>query len=142
MPDVPAAMPLLSTAAASDDGNDDGNFSSNITPQPPGLSQAVADGQSNGVVVGMALSRKGGKKNKVGVTPSPHPAAGGAAKAAAKKPSAQQVQKTMAQHAKWQEAAEKLGGPDAKIIIKRPDAKKAIKEMLYDQMKPVNMNQA
>jgi hypothetical protein len=52
-------------------------------------------------------------------------------------PSAQ----AMAIHRKWQAAAEALGGPDARIVVDKKDAKKLIFGLLYDAFTPMNITQ-
>jgi hypothetical protein len=67
--------------------------------------------------------------NKKGnVTPSPVPPKQSKPSAAA-----------LAMHRKWQEAAEKIGGPDARIVVKKPDAKKLIFDMLHESFQPMNI---
>lgn len=42
-------------------------------------------------------------------------------------------------HRKWQEAAEAMGGPGARIVVSKPDAKKLIFDLLYDEFCPMNI---
>jgi len=126
-----------------------------ITP-PPAHSRAVANGQSS-VVVNMAGSGgggggKGGKKKKGTVTPVPpkgessaakgnsKKAAAGGGKKPAAKPAAKLSKSAMESHRKWQAEAEKQGGPNAKIVVSKPEAKKIIFEKLYDEFTPMNIN--
>jgi len=132
---LPTSMPLLVTAAAADK---DGNFSA-ITP-PPSHNNAVADGQAN-VVVGAGRA-KGGKKKKGVVTPMPPGAATKKPAVVAKKPSAAMMQKLTETRQRWQADAERLGGPDARIVVSKPEAKKLIFQMLLDNFRPMNTNGA
>ena len=53
----------------------------------------------------------------------------------AKAPSKQ----ALALHRKWQEAAEAMGGPDARIVVSKPTAKKLIFDLLHDAFRPLNI---
>lgn len=55
----------------------------------------------------------------------------------AKAPSKQ----ALALHRKWQEAAEAMGGPDARIVVSKPIAKKLIFHLLHDAFRPLNITQ-
>lgn len=44
-------------------------------------------------------------------------------------------------HREWQAAAEKAGGPDARIVVKKADAKPLIFDALYDAFRPMNITQ-
>jgi hypothetical protein len=44
-------------------------------------------------------------------------------------------------HRKWQDAAESMGGPDARIVLSKPDAKKIIYDYLYDAFRPCTITQ-
>lgn len=44
-------------------------------------------------------------------------------------------------HRKWQEAAESLGGADARIVLSKPAAKKIIYEFLYDAFRPCTITE-
>ena len=57
----------------------------------------------------------------------------------AKKPAAMS-KKTLETHAKWQAEAERLGGPSAKIVVSKADAKKLVFDALHDSFKPMNIN--
>lgn len=47
----------------------------------------------------------------------------------------------MKKHAEWQKAAIEAGGPDARIVVKKDQAKPLIFDALYDAMKPMNITQ-
>jgi hypothetical protein len=85
------------------------------------------------------VTQTAGKKNgKSTVTPSP--AAGVAAAkapAAISKPSKQALE----YHRKWQEAAEAMGGPQARIVVAKGAAKKIIFDFLNDAFRPMNITQ-
>jgi len=132
MPNIPTSQ-LLVTAGAADKGDD----ISAITPQAS-HDQAVAESQSD-VIVGMALG-KGSKKKKGGVTPSPMPPKGAAKKPARKKPSAAVTQKNLDMRNKWQSEAIRMGGPNARIVVSKPEAKKVIFDTLHDDFRPMNTN--
>lgn len=87
---------------------------------------------------------KGKKKKNGGVNPSPMPPRGAAAKDAKKQATKQQPTKlsksAMESHRKWQAEAEKQGGPNAKIVVNKPDAKKLIFDKLHDEFAPSNIN--
>jgi hypothetical protein len=57
--------------------------------------------------------------------------------AAGKKPSAQAI----ALHRKWQEAAEQMGGPEARIIVSKSAAKPLVFDCLHDNFQPMNITQ-
>ena len=67
------------------------------------------------------------------------PASGG------KKPGAKSPPKlsksAMESYRKWQGEAEKQGGPNAKIVVSKPEAKRIILEMLHDDLTPMNINE-
>ena len=44
-------------------------------------------------------------------------------------------------HRKWQEAATAAGGPDARIVVSKPEGKKLIYDLLFDAFRPMNINQ-
>lgn len=44
-------------------------------------------------------------------------------------------------HRKWQAAAEAAGGPDARIVLSKPAAKKIIYDFLYDEFRPMNITE-
>lgn len=62
-----------------------------------------------------------------GITPSPVPLP--------KKPSAT----ALAMHRKWQEAAEGMGGKDARIVVSKPAAKKLVFDLLHEAFAPMNI---
>jgi hypothetical protein len=99
-----------------------------VTPPPNGVftQQAAA----------ALLPNNDKDSNQMGVTPSP--AVGlKPTKAANAKPSTQ----ALALHRKWQEAAEAMGGPDARIVVSKPAAKKLIFDLLHDSFCPMNITQ-
>ena len=75
--------------------------------------------------------------NKGGGTPTPASKRSMAAKVTPvpAKPSAS----ALAMHRKWQEAAEAMGGPDARIVVSKPAAKKLVFDMLQDAFRPMNI---
>jgi hypothetical protein len=81
------------------------------------------------------LSTKGPTKGNQSVTPIP---SGGASKNAAKAPPSKEA---LAIHRKWQAEAEKHGGPDARIVVSKPAAKKLIFDMLHDSFRPMNITE-
>ena len=44
-------------------------------------------------------------------------------------------------HREWQKQAEKVGGPEARIIVSKPKAKSIIFDLLYDSFRPMNITQ-
>lgn len=58
----------------------------------------------------------------------------GAAKASGKA-------KAIEVHKKWLEAAQAMGGKDARIVVSKPAAKKLIFDFLYDSFQPMNITQ-
>jgi hypothetical protein len=44
-------------------------------------------------------------------------------------------------HKKWLEAAQAMGGNDARIVVSKPAAKKLIFDFLYDSFQPMNITQ-
>jgi hypothetical protein len=66
--------------------------------------------------------------NKSLVTPSPYPPANNKKSAHA-----------MSLHQKWQKEAEKFGGPNARIVVQKPAAKKIILDFLLDEFRPMNI---
>lgn len=148
MPNLPAIMSLLSTA--DEDGNE--NSVPAITP-PPCHSRAVVHNQSK-VVVGAVHGKKRAKVKESGVTPSPMPPKGASkqappgksidAAATAKNPAIEKpkvISKSAIEaHRKWQAEAEKLGGPDARVVVSKPDAKKLIFNKLHNEFAPMNID--
>lgn len=133
MPNLPTSLPLLATLG------EKGDTFAAITP-PPGHDQSIAENQS-GVVIGMARAKKGSKK---GVTPSPMPPNGTSSKTASKAPSEvvrAPSKEALAIHRKWQAEAEKQGGPDVRIVVSKPVAKKLIFDMLHDIFRPMNITE-
>lgn len=56
----------------------------------------------------------------------------------APKPAAKLSKNAMLCHRKWQAEAEKQGGPNAKIVVSKPEAKKIIYQKLQEG--PMNIN--
>lgn len=54
-----------------------------------------------------------------------------------KKPSKQ----ALALHRKWQETAETMGGPGARIIVGKPQAKEKVFSLLFDAFRPMNITE-
>ena len=44
-------------------------------------------------------------------------------------------------HKKWQQQAESMGGPNARIVVEKAKAKALIFDMLHDAFKPMNITQ-
>ena len=130
LPNLPTSMSLLSTADAA--GDKKGN---SITP-PPCHDMAVAENQSN-IVVGAAHISKGGKKMQGGVTPSPMPPS--SKKTEDEKPKVMSKSAIEA-HRKWQAEAERLGGPNARVVVSKPEAKKLIFDKLHNEFTPMNID--
>ncbi len=128
LPILPTSMSLLSTIDTA--GN---KMGLSITP-PPSHENAVAEGKSN-VVIGAVHCKS--KKTKGGVTPSPMPPS-------SKKPEGDKP-KVMSKsaieaHRKWQTEAERLGGPNARVVVSKPEAKKLIFDKLYNEFVPMNID--
>jgi len=150
MPNLPTAPPLTAKTTSSSANNDKIDMAVPAITPPPSHAQLIADSQ-DGVVVGMARAggNGGGKKNddvignKSGVTPSPIPPSGTAAKAAVKSNELARApsKEALAIHRKWQAEAEKQGGPDARIVVSKPAAKKIIFDMLHDAFRPMNITE-
>jgi hypothetical protein len=47
----------------------------------------------------------------------------------------------LAMHKNWQDAAEAMGGKDARIVVSKPAAKKLIFDKLFDAFRPMNITQ-
>jgi hypothetical protein len=69
------------------------------------------------------------------VTPSP------AIAAASSKVFAKPSMQLLELHRKWQGAAEAVGGPCARIVVGKPDAKKIIFDLLYESFRPMNITE-
>jgi len=113
------ALPIFSdsgvAAAASADKNKNA-----LTPPPP--------------------SQTGKKKNgKPLVTPSPHPLTATTGNNGGKKEKAKPSSNLTAMNEKWQKEATKLGGPNAKIVVQIPAAKKIVYDTCFDAFKPQNL---
>jgi hypothetical protein len=86
----------------------------------------------------MSTQPAGKKNGKATVTPSPAVGLAAAkAPAASNKPSKQALE----YHRKWQEAAEAMGGPQARIVVAKGPAKKIIFDFLNDAFRPMNITQ-
>lgn len=134
--------------------NPDTETTSDLSSKEKHMNDLTAESRSN--QSSAQKNEKGKKKKKGGVTLTPiHPkgaakgaaaAAGGklAAAAAKKKPAAEKSKviskSSIAQHIEWQDEAVKFGGPNAKIIVSKPVAKKVIFDMLHDEFCPMNIN--
>ena len=44
-------------------------------------------------------------------------------------------------HQKWQETAESMGGPGARIVVSKPAAKQIIFDFMFDSFAPMNITQ-
>jgi hypothetical protein len=75
------------------------------------------------------------------VTPSPANLPAFPVKVGNKKKSAKPNREALEAHRKWQEAAEAMGGPGARIVVKKSEAKKRIYDTLYDAFRPMNITQ-
>lgn len=129
LPALPTSVSLLSTAGAA------GNTKENSITPPPSHDIAITEGQSN-IVIG-AIHCKGSKKTNGGVTPSPMPLS-------SKKPEDEKP-KVMSKsaieaHRKWQAEAERLGGPNARVVVSKPEAKKLIFDKLHNEFAPMNID--
>jgi hypothetical protein len=70
------------------------------------------------------------------VTPSP---AAESAKVGAAKGTSRPSKQLIALHRKWQDAAESMGGPEARIVVSKPMAKKLVFDLMYDAFRPMNI---
>jgi len=115
-------MPIFNAAASpAKETAEDAILSNTITPPPNAGDTQV-----------WAFHEK--KKGKV--TPSP-----GTALTKGKAKSAKPSKKLVEMHKKWQEEATKLGGPEARIVVSKPEAKKMIFDLLHDAFAPMNITQ-
>ena len=64
-----------------------------------------------------------------------------AAKANKSKATPKMSDKALATHRKWQEAAHKMGGPTARIVVSKPKAKQLIFDVLHDSFCPMNVTE-
>jgi hypothetical protein len=117
------AMPIFPTLSSSPSQKTSGDKSNFVTPPPNRLGGKIAQGEEDNAKVS-------GTANKI--TPVP---GGNNAKPA--RPSAG----ALAMHKKWQEAAEAIGGKDARIVVSKPAAKKLIFDLLYEAFCPMNITQ-
>jgi hypothetical protein len=109
-------MPMFSSVSSSPSrktSDADANF---VTPPPNTL--------------GVKASKVGSSKGAAKITPNP-------SDPKPTKPSAG----ALAMHKKWQEAAEAIGGKDARIVVSKPAAKKFIFDLLFDAFCPMNITQ-
>jgi hypothetical protein len=114
-------MHMPSFAASPTKDTENNHLSNTVTPLPNGAMQAASK-----------------KKGDYTVTPSPAAGiAGTKAPAQNVKPSKQ----ALALHRKWQEAAETMGGPNARIVVSKPAAKQIIVDLLTDAFRPMNITQ-
>ena len=75
-------------------------------------------------------------KKKGKVTPSP-----GTALTKGKSKGSKHSKKLMEMHKQWQEQATAMGGPEARIVVSKPEAKKIIFDLLHDAFAPMNITQ-
>jgi hypothetical protein len=86
------------------------------------------------------------------VTPSPNSVNSGTGQQAMSKGSKSTILPTpshsvqasagaLKKHREWQLAAEKVGGPNARIVVKKAEAKPLIFDLLYDAFRPMNITQ-
>eukprot|EP00594_Rhizosolenia_setigera_P008632 CAMPEP_0178967614 /NCGR_PEP_ID=MMETSP0789-20121207/17712_1 /TAXON_ID=3005 /ORGANISM="Rhizosolenia setigera, Strain CCMP 1694" /LENGTH=691 /DNA_ID=CAMNT_0020653283 /DNA_START=210 /DNA_END=2285 /DNA_ORIENTATION=+ len=115
----------------------------NVTP-PPASKETSTTSSSSSTTTHKTKS-KTHNNNKSAVTPSPTSILpnnemnnnNNKSKSKSKQPSATAI----AMHRKWQEAAESMGGKNARIIVSKPAAKQLIFEFLKDQFKPMNITE-
>jgi len=124
LPNLPKEPSLLATAR-------EDSLMATITP-PPGFDRAVAENQSNAIVG--ALKTDKGKKS---ITPVP----GGALKDKGSTKPKSVSKENLAILEKWKAEAVKQGGPDSKIEVSKPKAKKLIFDMLHDSFRPMNITE-
>lgn len=112
-------FPSLPNASPSSTSPNHSNF---VTP-PPNSLVSKATQQANG---------KENTKNEISeITPATD-----AGKKSCKPSSA-----ALAIHKKWQDAAEAMGGKDARIVVKKPAAKKLVFDLLFDAFRPMNITE-
>jgi hypothetical protein len=85
-----------------------------------------------------ATQAAGNKNGNPTVTPCP---AVGLAAAKAPAPITKPNKQSLEFHRKWQAAAEAMGGPDARIVVSKPVAKKIIFDFLNDAFRPMNITE-
>jgi len=73
--------------------------------------------------------------------PPPHSCTTNDQSKKASKPAAKLSKSAMESYRKWQAEAEKQGGPNAKIVVSKPEAKRIIIEMLHGEGRPMNINE-
>jgi hypothetical protein len=97
------------------------NSTNFVTPPPNSLTKATT----------ITTTKQDKDKNKI--TPA---TASGTSKSVTNK---QPNPKALAIHKKWQEAATRIGGKDARIVVSKPAAKKLIFDLMIDAFKPMNI---
>jgi hypothetical protein len=115
-PTIPS-FPSISSSPSAKKNHANANF---VTPPPNSLAAKATQ------------AREGNSKNDDGsaeITPL------ASASRNPKKPSAG----ALAMHKKWQEAAEAIGGKDARIVVSKPVAKKLVFDLLFDAFRPMNI---
>jgi hypothetical protein len=112
-----------------------------VFPTTASPSAADVDIASHTVTPGRNAQIDAATETLASVTPSPGQALKDAnvAKAGKLKPPASQKQLEM--HRQWQATAESMGGPNARIIVSKPEAKKLIFDVLHDAFAPMNITE-
>jgi hypothetical protein len=87
-----------------------------------------------------ATTQMAGNKNG-NATVTPCPAVDLAVTKAPASVSSKPSKQALAVHRKWQEAAEAVGGPQARIVVSKAAAKKIIFDFLNDAFRPMNITQ-
>lgn len=110
------------------------------TPPSPMQQNVSASNESNTITPLGSTKQvaKGASKNKKQTSITPTPAKETTKSSKSKEKNSAILQK---KHAEWQKAAVKAGGPGARIIVDKKQAKKMIFDLLYDAMKPMNITQ-
>ena len=116
-PTMPS-FPSLPTSPSQKQSKTHANF---VTPPPNSLVGKVP--QASDAVAGKAA--KITPNTSSSANPKPNKPSAGA----------------LAMHKKWQEEAEARGGKDARIVVKKPEAKKIIFDFLFDEFCPMNITQ-
>jgi len=96
-----------------------------VTP-PPSKGVGKTAGKSSSIT-----AHAKNDKQKTMVTPSPAPLPRPAQPSAA----------ALAMHRKWQAEAEKLGGPNVRIVVNKLEAKKLIFDTLHESFRPMNITE-
>ena len=127
-----AKMPEFLESPAKRNGETALSNNTLITPPPPNAGVLVTQQKKNGK----------GKKSKI--TPSPGGEAGLQQQQQSKKKksaaTSQYNKKQAGKIREWNEAAARMGGPDARVIIDNATAKETIFKFLYDSCRPMNIN--